>query len=196
MERSDLQRQSARTALTTVASRPAAWRLAVGVLVVLATAAGASAGRPNPTLGARRPTVALLEGAVVDDGALARLVSARHGLLLVDYYDGGDRQRAEHLCGERLQGELSGVRSALRDDRASWRTAQPLECRGLECYYNPGEIGHHDGRYLFRREGGRVVLTGIVRLESGAVGSDAPNRFAAAALRRWRNTRCPRESRP
>jgi hypothetical protein len=178
-----------------VASLRASWRLAFG-LVVLAPAVGAGAGRPAATGGARRPTVALLESAVVDDGALAGLVSARQGLLLVDHYDGGDRQRAEHLCGERLQGALSGVRSALRDDRASWRTAQPVECRGLECYYDPGEIGRHDGRYLFRREGGRVVLTGIVRLESGAVGTDAPNRFAAAALRRWRNARCPRGPSP
>jgi len=185
--------------VTTVVRLAARWRLGVGVLVMLAPELRAGSAPPaaaTAAAAAPRPTVALLESAVAEDGVLAGLVSPREGLLIVEHYEGGDRRRAEHLCGEQLQRALPDVRASLGQDRASWRTAQPLECRGLECYYNPGEIGRHDGRYLFRREGGRVVLTGIVRLESGAVASDAPARFAAAARRRWRSSRCPREARP
>jgi hypothetical protein len=164
----------------------------IGLTLLVALGQGPDArAEAVATAELRQPTVGLLDSAVVDDGVLARLVSARDGLLLVDWFEGGDQQRAEHLCGEALSRALPGIRSALREDRKSWRTAEPLSCTGLECSYNPGEIGRHDGRYLFRKVGGRLALYGIVRLESGAVSSATPARFAASALRRFRHARCP-----
>ena len=160
----------------------------VGILMLVPLAVGLAKRQQRPDA----PTPALLERAVMQEGALEQLVSPALGLLRVEYYEGGDVQRAEHLCGDPLRSALPEIRTALKADRDEWTVAEPpLTCDNLECFYNPGEPGHYTGRYIFRWVGKRLVLSGIIRLESGAVGSDKPWRYQAAALRRWRNARCP-----
>ena len=88
----------------------------------------------------------------MQDGALEQLISPELGLFRVYYYDGGDVQRAEHLCGDKLRSALPEIRADLKADRENWNAAEPpLACDGLACFYNSGEPGPYIGFYDFRR---------------------------------------------
>jgi hypothetical protein len=139
-----------------------------------------------------QPTRELLDKIVSTDGVLERYVHPEPGLLLVDYIE-GDYRRVEHLCGKELRARMPDVRRALARDSNHWDTVQTLECKGraLECRYDPGEIGGHEGQYLFkRRPDGALSLYAIVHLESGALDRRKHARFAAAALRTHKHARC------
>ena len=186
MERPDLRRQAAGASVRARGGRrPGAWPAAIGLWLV---GAGVAAATPGAA-----PTPALLEAAAASDEAMRRLIDPSQGLVVIEHFEGGDAKRAQHLCGEELQRALPDIRAGLGDDRKNWTTATALICRSDECYYDPGETGRHDGRYIFRRvRGDRLALRAIVRLESGALDTTKQERYAAEALRKWRKARCPR----
>lgn len=157
------------------------------VLLVMAIPAAAA---PSP----EALTPELMTQLASDPRALASHLDPARGLTIIEYREHGGRRRNQHLCGAPLDRQLAEIQADLARDRQDWSTAVALDCTAdaLECYYNPGEIGEHDGRYLFvRRASGRLALQAIVRLESGALDTTAQERFAARAVREARVARCP-----
>jgi hypothetical protein len=157
------------------------------LLLVMAIPAAASPSR-------EAITPELMTRLASDPRALASHLDPARGLTVIEYRDHGGRRRNDHLCGAQLDRRLTEVQADLARDRKDWDTALALDCAAdtLECYYNPGEIGEHDGRYLFvRRAGGGLALQVIVRLESGALDTTAQERFAARAVRDARAAHCP-----
>ncbi|HEY4395988.1 MAG TPA: hypothetical protein VGP64_18115 [Polyangia bacterium] len=139
------------------------------------------------------PPPALLEQAATSDAGLAEAIDPARGLVIVEYFEGGDVQRARHLCGEEPQRALPEIRVGLLGDRKDWNTGVALRCLADQCTYDPGEAASHYSRYLFRSlRGGRPALYAIQRLESGAINGARQRQFVDRAMRKWRSARCPR----
>lgn len=161
------------------------------VLALLSGSVAPADGRPDRP---EQPTPSLMERMVSTAGALERHVDPELGLLLIDYRD-GDYRRAQHLCGKALRAAFPDLRRELTEDSRYWTEAigGELTCsrRTLDCRYDPGEVGGHDGTYLFkRRPDGTLALYAIVRLESGALDRTKHARFAARTLKIYEDARC------
>jgi len=185
VERGELHWQAARTA--SGISRRSLPRWLWGAMLWFLLTPAAAAASPA------RPSPALLEQAATSDEGLRSLLDAGTGLVLIEYYQGCDVQQARHLCGEELEHALPDIRSKLARDRKVWSVDPALKCEHDRCFYDPGEVADYRGDYYFRRlPRGRLTLRAIVHRESGALWATKQERFAARAMHKWRNARCPR----
>jgi hypothetical protein len=185
VERPDLRREAARIAVrSNRGPRPSRWTAATLCLVLAPLMAAASDVGPTP---------ALLDRAAASDTGLAEAIDPARGLIIVEYFEGGDVQRARHLCGEELQRALPEIRAGLLGDRKDWNTGVALRCSADQCTYDPGEAASHYSRYLFRGlRAGQPVMYAIQRLESGAINEAKQKQFVDRAMRKWRSARCTR----